>query len=1076
MRAPLVPKPLALALALGTLAAHGAAQARSDWISRCSAGYYEQGVGAECQQPYQEGLAAVLTGSADDDAGAWGYLDKQGRMAIAPAYTDAESFQNGLAAVSQGELWGYIDRQGRWAIEPRYARATGFNAEGTALVEDDGRDVLIDRQGKVVKIFPLGTRSWGFQRGQKLAAMEMPLPPRLVNAVTGKAATLPEGVMRLAAPTGGYLPAQLRDTRYGGWWGLLDANGGWAITPQTLQSREAPIRDGDVIAVVRDDRWLFVDPRGQAISSARYRQLQVVAPGVWLAKTGRSGKAVLLDGRQKVLHRFASEYVGLQERDGWRYLIDENAIVLVDPADKLMTIAVGQGRVDVRDGEAWVSGAQAGNGAAEGAAQAGADASAHAGAQALEQAGLEVAAMPAEAQVAATAAEPEAVEAAATAAEAAATEAGAVDAAAADAAAADAAVADAAAADAAVADAAAAGAAVADAADAADDAADAVADVAAPAPPSPPRMASMRAVAAASAAASGVEISEGGLVQIYTREGKPLLDAATVAQLRAYHVNAFDAGRRAQRGGPQAKLPLALLRPNDYSQPMGILTASGKIVTNADWESISSYDVSLPLPVRTRDRKTGAIDAEGNWAIPPRYTEIRPFRGAYSWASLPGSGRREIVLIDARGKPVAVPAEVLEDTREFDGELIHYRAPDENRERLWGVWNVRDGAPVLKPVYERIEEFEDDWAKVLDHGRWGVVNRKGHWVLPATYESAYEMEYLGDGLLLVPDADAQAGRGYSDRAYRLVNLRTGKTSERLAGKPEKLKDGRYIGELADAGTILFDARGGALRLSDTRPRNKVQYQDWIYIENEEREGAINARGELKVPALYGEFNPFFVQPEGLARAYDGSEYRVIDQTGKALPTKLGDGTPLAGMKRIVFQDDRDSGSVMTDLQGREVTRIPGTYSVQYRSASEGVVPYRGDGGNGRYGFVDANGKRVVGPHFDSLGPLKNGLAAAQRRQRTGKLYGYIDLTGRYAIPPLFSWVSDFQEERALVRQDGYTQYIDTKGEPLATFVTVCDTVTILDNVGRIVWPLEKMSCPTADKFELAPDNAKAKQS
>ncbi|WP_167543422.1 WG repeat-containing protein, partial [Achromobacter denitrificans] len=430
MRAPLVLKPLALALAVGTLAAHGAAQARSDWIGRCAAGHYEQGAGAECQQPYQEGLAAVLTGSADDDAGAWGYLDKQGRMAIAPAYTDAESFQNGLAAVSQGERWGYIDRQGRWAIEPRYARATGFNAEGTALVEDDGRDVLIDRQGKVVKTFPLGTRSWGFQRGQKLAAMEMPQPPRLVNAVTGKAATLPEGVMRLAAPTGGYLPAQLRDTRYGGWWGLLDTNGGWAITPQTLQSRDAPIRDGDVIAVVRDDRWLFVDPRGQALSSARYRQLQVVAPGVWLAKTGRSGKAVLLDGKQKVLHRFASEYVGLQERDGWRYLIDETAIVLVDPADKLMTIAVGQGRVDVRDGEAWVSGAQAGNAEAEGAAQAGADASAQAGAEALEQAGLEVAAMPAETQDAATAAEPEAVEAAATTAAAAAADVAAADAAA----------------------------------------------------------------------------------------------------------------------------------------------------------------------------------------------------------------------------------------------------------------------------------------------------------------------------------------------------------------------------------------------------------------------------------------------------------------------------------------------------------------------------------------------------------------------------------------------------------------------------------------------------------------------
>jgi hypothetical protein len=46
---------------------------------------------------------------------------------------------------------------------------------------------------------------------------------------------------------------------------------------------------------------------------------------------------------------------------------------------------------------------------------------------------------------------------------------------------------------------------------------------------------------------------------------------------------------------------------------------------------------------------------------------------------------------------------------------------------------------------------------------------------------------------------------------------------------------------------------------------------------------------------------------------------------------------------------------------------------------------------------------------------------------------------------------------------------------MATFDMVCDTVTILDNIGRITWPQKKMSCPTADKFELAPDNAKAEQ-
>jgi len=984
--APLGLKPLALALALGGLAAApGAAHAQSDWIQQCAAGFYEQGSRAACQQPYQEGLAAVLTGSASDDEGLWGYIDKQGRMAIAPAYADAEPFQNGLAAVRQGKLWGYIDPKGQWAIEPRYANATGFNAEGSALVEEDGRDVLIDRRGKTIKTFPLGTRSWGFQLGQTLASMEMPAPPRLFNAATGKAVTLPAGVMRLAAPTDGYLPAQQRDSRYSGWWGLLGPDGGWAIAPQTLQSQEPPLRDGEMLAVRRGERWQFVDARGQALSPERYAQVQFVAPGLWLARPDDKSKSVLLDGKQKVLHRFSSDYAGLREEGGWRFMADDDAVLLVGPAGKLQKVAVSQGRVEVRDGQAWISGAQAGN-AVE--AEAGGESGKNAG--------------------------------------------------------------------------------------------DGAADAAMPPPPmvdvaSAPAATAAAAAAEAAAAASGGIISE-GLVQIYARDGKPLLDAATVAQLRAYRVTAFAHDDRKRGDAPPPTLPLALLRPEDYTQPLGILTPAGKIVTNADWDDMSAYDASLPVPVQTRDRKAGAIDADGNWVIPPRFQELHAFRGSYALARLPGTAtRRDSIVIDAQGKTAAVPAAILGSATEFDGELIHYREPDENRERRWGVWSVRDGAPVLKPVYENIEKFEDDWAKVQDRGRWGLVNRKGRWVLPAAYQSAYELEYLGDGLMLVPDAETKTRRNDSDRAYRLVNLRTGKSSEPLAQKPTKLKNGRYIGELVDTGTMLYDARGGALRLSDSRPRHKEQYQDWLYIENEALEGAIDARGELKVPARYGEFNPFFAQPEGLARAYDGMNYRVIDQTGKTVLAKRGDGTPLAGMKRIVFRDEADSSSVMTDLQGAEITRIPGAYSVQYRSASEGVVPYRGDRGNGKYGFLDAKGKRVVGPHFDSLGPLKNGLAAAKRLQRTGKFYGYIDLSGRYAIPPLFTWAADFQEERALVRQDGFMQFIDTKGEPMATFVMVCDTVTILDSIGRITWPQKKMSCPTADKFELAPDNAKAEQ-
>lgn len=1036
MRAAIKPLTLALALALPSLP--GAAQADS-WLDRCTTSYYGQGSDTYCHQAYSEGLAAVLTGSRDDSAGAWGYIDKQGRMAIAPAYTEASPFQNGLAAVSQDGRWGYIDTKGQWVIKPRFGSASGFNAEGSALVEEDERDVLIDRQGKAIKTFELGTRTWGFQPGQKLASIEVPTPPRLFNIASGKAAALPAGVMTLAAPTGGYLPAQLRESRYNGWWGLLDDNGRWAVPPDVLRAQAAPIRDGDVLAVRRDEKWEFVDPRGTALSQARYQRVDRVAPGLWLV-TPENGKPSLLDAKLQTVHTFSNPHVGFQERDGWSYLPDVSMTLLISPAGTLEQLALGNGRVEINQGRAWVYGVPA--------SSAGADAADDATrATGLADAAKE--AVPGEAEAGEAG---EAADAAGIAVEAGPAEDAAISA-------------------------------------AADTAATVMTDVATPAPASDDAQAASEPIAATAAAADatvstlqidddsqttsmaapGVEV----LVQVYAQDGKPLLDADAVARLRAYQITAFSPGKAAQRGRAAAAMPLALLRTDDYQQPPSILTAEGKVVSNPEWDAIDAYDVTMPLIVRTTSGKFGAIDGKGDWAVPPKYSGIRNFSGAYTWARTPGMTRDDALLIDARGKTVPIPADVAADATHLDGDLLLYRAPDENRARRWGIWNIRLAAPALKPVYEHIEEFEDDWARVQDKDHWGIVNREGQWVVRPTHDSAYKMEYLGNGFTLVDDPDAKdTANRYAQTPYRLVNLRTGKASDTIYGKPDKIKDGRYVGELADGSAVLFDAQGRATRLSEGKPESRDQYGDWIIMRNDEREGAIDARGNFAVPALYGEFNPFFVQPEGLARVNLGTGYRVIDQRGKTVLEKRGDGFPLASMQRLLFTDSSESSAIMTDLQGREITRFPGRYSVEYSRASEGVAPYSDE--SGRSGFVNADGKRVVGTHFSELGPMKDGLARARRLERTGKLYGFIDLSGRYAIAPAFTWADDFHDGRAMVRRDGLVEFIDTRGKMAALFGVLCDKVVIFDAEENLMWPHEALTCPEATQVPPpALDNAKA---
>lgn len=939
-------KPLALALALTLPALPDTAHADS-WLDQCSTSYYGRNEDTACHQSFSDGLAAVLTGSRSDEAGAWGYIDKQGRMAIVPAYEHASRFQNGLAAVSQGHLWGYIDTKGQWAIKPRYTRATGFNAEGTALVEDGELNLLIDRQGKVVKTFPLGTRTWGFMPGQKLASMEVPTPPRLINTATGAATALPEGVMMLDAPSADYLPAQLRGSRYSGWWGLLDAQGRWAVTPDVLRSREAPMRDGDVVAVRREKDWTFVDPRGESISQARYERVQWLASGLWLVAE-EDGKPTLLDGGLKPLHAFSTSYMGVQQRDGWRYLYDASTTLLISPDGTVQKLAIRDGRVDIVQGQAWVYG------------------------------------MPAVGEVADTASADE----------------------------------------------------------------------------------------AASHAALAVN-AEASLMQVYAADGKPLLDADTAMRLRSYDVSAFSPGKSAQRGSGDQAMPLALLRDLNGARPLAILTATGKIVSNPQWENINTYDVTMPLVVRATNDKVGAIDGQGDWAVPPEYNDMRRFKGPYTWARTGDMRRNDALLIDARGKPANLPEAVSAAASELEGELLVYRAADGNRERRWGLWNIRLGAPALKPEFDRIEEFDDDWVRVQDKGRWGVVNRQGQWVVPATHDRAYNMEYLGNGFMLVnePEGKGLAGR-YGGSPYRMVNLRTGKRSDIIYGKPDKLQNGRYIGELADGSAVLFDAQGGTTKVSDGRIDSKAQHGDWLIVHQDEREGAINARGNLQVPALYGEFNPFFVQPEGLARVNQGPGYRVIDQHGKTVLEKYGDGFPLASMQRVLFEDDRASTSILTDLQGREVARLSNRFPVGYQRASEGVVPYSES--YGKQGFLNAAGKRIVGAHFSDLGALKHGLARAQRLDRTGKLYGYIDLSGRFAIPPAFTWAQDFQDERAMVFRDHLVEFIDTRGKTTTTFGMLCDQIVIFDAEENQSWPREALTCPDATRIDPpALDTAKA---
>jgi hypothetical protein len=87
--------------------------------------------------------------------GKFGFIDKTGKIVIAPQFFVAQDFAEGLAAVRVEETeeskYGYIDRTGQMMISSRFNQAGPFS-EGLAAVETSAR--IVDN--KVVDI------AWGF--------------------------------------------------------------------------------------------------------------------------------------------------------------------------------------------------------------------------------------------------------------------------------------------------------------------------------------------------------------------------------------------------------------------------------------------------------------------------------------------------------------------------------------------------------------------------------------------------------------------------------------------------------------------------------------------------------------------------------------------------------------------------------------------------------------------------------------------------------------------------------------------------------------------------------------------------
>lgn len=173
---------------------------------------------------------------------------------------------------------------------------------------------------------------------------------------------------------------------------------------------------------------------------------------------------------------------------------------------------------------------------------------------------------------------------------------------------------------------------------------------------------------------------------------------------------------------------------------------------------------------------------------------------------------------------------------------------------------------------------------------------------------------------------------------------------------------------------------------------------YSWIDGETRSGLISMDGSFMLPL---EYRGIAALGEGFlcSRDWDGVSYEVYDGSGQLLFT------------------------------GADLVRDTGYPSATVSDGGEGLwlIEFYGEDVDSQSWFCDARGERVLGP-FAEAGAFSEGLACVTL---DGERYGYIDVSGAWALEPRFGSYAVFRDGRAVQSAaDGSRLVIDPAGNVL----------------------------------------------
>ena len=316
----------------------------------------------------------------------------------------------------------------------------------------------------------------------------------------------------------------------------------------------------------------------------------------------------------------------------------------------------------------------------------------------------------------------------------------------------------------------------------------------------------------------------------------------------------------------------------------------------------------------------------------------------------------------------------------------------------------KTGDVVIPLKYDWAGSFSEGLAVVGIEGKWGFIDKSGNEVVPLKYGYADE---FSEGLACVSLTNKykKDKYGFIDKSgNEVVPLKydwAGSFSEGLA--MVKL-DGRwsFIDKLGNE--ILQLSNGDGENFSEglamVGSRGIVSFGYYF-----DQYGFVDRLGNEVVPLEYSSASSF---REGLARVSNFGSHGFIDKSGnKVVPLKYDSAGSFSEGLAPVKLDGRWG---FIDMSGNEV--VPLKYDDVW-SFSEGFAPVKL---NDRWGFIDRSGNEVLQQlEYDEVLPFSEGFARVRLTDKYNEdKYGFIDKSGKLAVPLKYDWAGSFSEGLAAV--------------------------------------------------------------